>query len=200
MPHFWRPLAHKRNSIFKCKQHTIHDSRGPEKYIYTMLPLNFGPNPLLVVKHKSMGNIRGVTMQLLCSACVAHFLSFFHHILLHKITGYKQRVTGCGSQRRQCSCYSMKTYVNSVILILKLNLTSMRNKYIKIGLRWVPHTFWCICFSSKSNSIWGWRSNCLHKFSLSINYIFVENHNLWRFDCTQWKQYLNIQDLILSII
>jgi len=25
------------------------------------------------------------------------------------ITGYNQRVTGCGSQRRQCSCYSTKT-------------------------------------------------------------------------------------------
>jgi len=27
----------------------------------------------------------------------------------------------------------------------------------------------------------------LHKFSLSNNYtVFVENHNLWRLDCTQW--------------
>ena len=25
-----------------------------------------------------------------------------------EITGYKQSVTGCGSQRRQCSCYSTK--------------------------------------------------------------------------------------------
>ena len=31
-----------------------------------------------------------------------------------------------------CSCYSTKTYVNSVILILKLNLTSMRNIYVKL--------------------------------------------------------------------
>jgi len=32
------PLAHKRNSIFKCKQHTctLHDPWGPEKYDYTM--------------------------------------------------------------------------------------------------------------------------------------------------------------------
>jgi len=27
-------LAHERSSIFKCKQHTIHDPRGPEKYNY----------------------------------------------------------------------------------------------------------------------------------------------------------------------
>ena len=32
------------------------------------------------------------------------------------ITGYNQSVTGFGSQRRQCSCYSTKTHVNSTIL------------------------------------------------------------------------------------
>ena len=39
MPHHWRPLAHERNSIFKCKQHTctLHDPWGPEKYDYTMM-------------------------------------------------------------------------------------------------------------------------------------------------------------------
>jgi len=31
------PLAHERNSIFKCKQQTIHDLWGPEKYNYTMI-------------------------------------------------------------------------------------------------------------------------------------------------------------------
>jgi len=50
-------------------------------------------------------------------------------------TGYNQSVTGCGSQRRQCSCYSTKTHENSMILILKLNLTSLRNTYIKSCLR-----------------------------------------------------------------
>ena len=50
------------------------------------------------------------------------------------VTGYKQGVTGCGSQRSQCSCYLTKTHINSVILILKLDLTSMRNIYIKSGL------------------------------------------------------------------
>jgi len=33
---------------------------------------------------------------------------------------------------KTCSCYSTKTHINSVILILKLNLTSLRNKYIKM--------------------------------------------------------------------
>jgi len=35
MPHHWRPLAHERNSIFKCKQQTctLHDPWGPEKDI-----------------------------------------------------------------------------------------------------------------------------------------------------------------------
>jgi len=34
MPHHWRPLAHERNSISKCKQHTINDSWGLEKELY----------------------------------------------------------------------------------------------------------------------------------------------------------------------
>ena len=29
------------------------------------------------------------------------------------VTGYNQSVTGCGSQRKQFSCYSTKTNVNS---------------------------------------------------------------------------------------
>ena len=33
-----------------------------------------------------------------------------------KFTGYNQSVTGCCSQRRQCSRYSTKTHVNSMIL------------------------------------------------------------------------------------
>jgi len=42
MQHHWRPLAHERNSIFKCKQHTctLHDPWGPEKYDYTERQLN----------------------------------------------------------------------------------------------------------------------------------------------------------------
>jgi len=51
---------------------------------------------------------------------------------------------------KSCRCYATNNYVNCVILILKLNLTPMRNIYITIGLRWAPHTF----FTSKSNSIW----------------------------------------------
>ena len=63
------------------------------------------------------------------------------HVYGWHIIGYNQGVTGCGSQRRQCSCYSTKTNVNSMILILKLHLTSLRNICIKSGLRWTPHTF-----------------------------------------------------------
>ena len=88
---------------------------------------------------------------------------------------------------KTCSCYSTKTYVDSVILILKLKLTSLRNIYIKMYVVLNEDHFYCICFSTKSNSIWGWGSYCLHECSLSNNYtVFVENHNLWRFDCTQW--------------
>jgi len=37
MPHHWHPLAHERNSIFKCKQHIFHDPCGSDKYDYTMM-------------------------------------------------------------------------------------------------------------------------------------------------------------------
>jgi len=30
------PQAYEQNSIFKCKQHTVHDLGGPEKYNITM--------------------------------------------------------------------------------------------------------------------------------------------------------------------
>jgi len=39
-----------------------------------------------------------------------------------------------------CSCYSTKTHINSVILILKLNLTSLRNIYIKMCVVFITHT------------------------------------------------------------
>ena len=91
------------------------------------------------------------------------------------LTGYNQSVTGCGSQRRQCSCYSTKTHVNSMILILKLNLTSLRNIYMKSGLRWAAHTFYSICFTTKSNAISGLGSRYLYEFSLSNNYMYMSS-------------------------
>jgi len=34
----------------------------------------------------------------------------------------------------------------------------------------------------------------LHEFSLSKNYtVFDENHNLWRFDCTQWFTWVFVE-------
>jgi len=50
------------------------------------------------------------------------------------LTGYNQSVTGCGSQQRQCSCYSSIIYVDSVFLALNLKLTLLRNIYIESGL------------------------------------------------------------------
>ena len=61
-------------------------------------------------------------------------------LAVSRVNRYNQGVTGCGSQRRQYSCYSTKTHVNSIILIHKLNLTSLRIIYNKSGLRWAPHT------------------------------------------------------------
>jgi len=73
--------------------------------------------------------------------CPLHCFTLQTEIRSTIYTGYNQSVTGRGSQRRQGSCYSTKTHVNSMILILRLNLTSLRNIYIESGLRWAPHTF-----------------------------------------------------------
>jgi len=35
MPHSWHTLAHERNS--KSKQQTLYDTRGPDKFQYTMM-------------------------------------------------------------------------------------------------------------------------------------------------------------------
>jgi len=48
-----------------------------------------------------------------------------------------------------CSCYSTKTHINSVILILKLNLTSLRNIYIK-GAFVEHHTHFYVYVSQRS--------------------------------------------------
>jgi len=65
------------------------------------------------------GDFRGVRHRL-------HHALWPHGNRTDVITGYNQSVTGSGSQRRQCSCYSTKTHVNSMIIILKLNLTSYK--------------------------------------------------------------------------
>ena len=98
------------------------------------------------------------------------------------VTRYKQRVTGCGSQQKQCSCYSTESNVNSMILILKFYLTSLRNIYIKSGHRLAPHIFLCTSVIMFLNEV---KFNLRMRITLFI-WVFVKNHNLWRFDCTQW--------------
>jgi len=76
-------------------------------------------------------------------------------------TGYNQSVTCCGSQRRQCSCNSTKTYVNSMILILKLNLTSLRNAtYVSFRLI-VPSELYQMTY--RGTNVWKWYESLLIK-------------------------------------
>jgi len=42
MNHYQRPLSHGRNSIFKPKQHTIHDHRGPKLQLHNDVKLEHG--------------------------------------------------------------------------------------------------------------------------------------------------------------
>jgi len=70
-------------------------------------------------------------------------------VICCRITGNNQSVIGCGSQRRQCSCYSTKTHINSMILILKLNLTSLWETYTLKVVFVEQHTH-----SRPSSAVW----------------------------------------------
>jgi len=45
---------------------------------------------------------------------------------------------------------SRRTHLGTCVIILKLNLISLKNIYIKRRLRWAPHTFYCIYVSQRS--------------------------------------------------
>jgi len=93
----------------------------------------------LLISHRSLNNAYFIKYQHVFPRALHLFPDDKKCIRI--ITGYNQSVTGCGSQRRECSCYTTKTYVNSMLFVLKLNLTSLRNIYIKSGLRLALHTF-----------------------------------------------------------
>jgi len=90
----------------------------PAKFVLLISDSTFYAETLQTAMRKALGSIPGSGKDFDVAFCFV------------VVTGYRQRVTGCGFKRRQCSCYSKKTHINSVILILKLNLTSMRNIYI----------------------------------------------------------------------
>ena len=58
--------------------------------------------------------------------CVGVFLKDRH---IHWVQSKRHRLR---FSTKTCSCYSTKTYVNRVILILKLDLPLLRNIYITI--------------------------------------------------------------------
>ena len=74
---------------------------------------------------------------------------------------------------KTCSCNSTKTHINSMIHILKLNLTSLSTTHILMFLNEVK-------FRMRMRITlftWVFVEKQIHDF--------VENHSLWRFDCTQ---------------
>jgi len=112
-------------------------------------------------------------------------------------TGDKQGVTGCGSQRRQCSSYSTKTHVNSMIHILKKNwlcwetytfkvvfvehlthfnvYVSQRSQIqfededhaVYISFRWVTTT--CLPWEPQPVTLWLYRvTRCDRKYNLTV--------------------------------
>ena len=105
------------------------------------------------------------------------------HISLSSIvTRYNQSVTGCGSQQKHV-----------VVTQRKLMQTAWSSYSNWIWLRWEKFTWNCVWCSTKTtfNVYVSRRSHVQFEdedaFLSSNNYsVFVENHNLWRFDCTQW--------------
>ena len=94
------PLAHGQNSIFKCKQHTIHDPCGPEKYDYTMMTY------IRYVYHMTMFvniNVKGrFILQKLNTQCVYAVQKSFVLVLIHDLTSFK--------------CYLKHVYIQTYFL------------------------------------------------------------------------------------
>ena len=65
------------------------------------------PFALLPLITQNAVNIEGIIFQLLKKLCKISYM---------QLTGYNQSITSCGSQRKQCSCYSTKTNVNSNLI------------------------------------------------------------------------------------
>ena len=64
-------------------------------------------------------------------------------------TGYNQSVTGCGSQRKQCSCYSTKTNVNSNLICLRWETYTLEVVFVE------HHTQICVYVSQRSQIQFG---------------------------------------------
>jgi len=70
------------------------------------------------------------------------------------------------------------------------NLTSLKNIYMKMCV--VLNEDHSNVHVSQRSQIQFGESYCLHEFSLSNNYtVFVENHKLWRFDCSQCSRWVH---------
>jgi len=73
---------------------------------------------------------------------------------------------------KTCCCYLTKTHINSVILILKLNLTSLRNIYIKM----------CVVLNEVKFNLW--RFDCTQWDLCTFNIIVMTLLFICRRPCT----------------
>jgi len=69
---------------------------------------------------------------------------YLRNVAVYKITGYNQSFTGCGSQRKQCSCYSTKTNVHSNLIGLHWEKYTLKVVFVE------HHTQICVYVSQRS--------------------------------------------------
>jgi len=101
-------------------------------------------------------NLMMCTCAIHCSCPVFYALQSFAPLNIDKqwlslyrnnvcvVTGYNQSVTGCGSQQKQCSCYSTKTNVHSNLIRLRWETYTLKVVFIE------HHTQICVYVSQWS--------------------------------------------------
>ena len=135
--------------------------RGPERFFFIFIVNHTDAGRHLYMKHRPMSS----------RYCTKY--TKFHMQQYHWVQSKRHRLW---FSTKTCSCYSTKTHVNSMILILKLNSTSLSTTHILMYMFLNEVKFNLTIRITLF--IWVFVEWQLH--------VFVENNNLWRFDCTQW--------------
>jgi len=102
-------------------------------------------------------------------------------------TGFNQSVTGCGSQRRQCSCYSTKNSCKQhdphPQIEFDFVVKHIHQKWSSLS---TTHILMCMFLNEVKFTLRIRITIFIWVFVKWQLHVFVENHNLWQFDCTQW--------------
>ena len=110
-------------------------------------------------------------------------LKRFNAFLGVELTRYKQSFTGCGSQRKQCSCYSTKT--NIMLTGWSSASNWLRWETYTLKVVFVEHHTHLYVYVSQRSQI-QFEDHAIYRSFRWVTtthvHVFVENHSLWRFD------------------